>query len=117
MPPMPKAGEESRAAFRALVPDAPGVEVRPMFGNLAAFVNRNMFLALFGSDVAVRLPEADRTELLGEEGAAPFEPMPGRAMKEYVVLPAAWHGDRGRLEPWVERSLRYVAAMPPKKGR
>jgi TfoX/Sxy family transcriptional regulator of competence genes len=88
---MPKPDEASLAWFQSLVPDDPDVKVRPMFGNKAAFVNGNMFLALFGPQVAVRLPEEARQELLGQNGASPFEPMPGRAMKEYVV--GKW--DRG----------------------
>ena len=45
-----------------------------------------------GSDceVAVRLSPQDRATLLEEKGASVFEPMPGRAMKEYVVLPDSW---------------------------
>lgn len=76
--PMPKADESSREFFTSMVPDGPSVTVRPMFGNLAAFVNGNMFLCLLGADIAVRLPEAEREGLLREDGAALFEPMPGR---------------------------------------
>jgi len=66
---MPKPDEGSKEWFRSLVPNAPGVEVRPMFGNRAAFVNKNMFLALFGPSVAVRLPDEARAELLERKGA------------------------------------------------
>jgi hypothetical protein len=31
---LPKHSDEAKAAFRALVPDAPGVEVKPMFAGL-----------------------------------------------------------------------------------
>ena len=34
------------------------------FGYLGAFVNRNMFMGLFGSDIAVTPPDADRQQLL-----------------------------------------------------
>ncbi len=110
----PKPNEASKAYFRSLVPDDPHVEVRPMFGNLAAFVNKNMFLALFGNEVAVRLPEEQRATLLEEGGTSVFTPMPGREMKEYVVLPEAWRPDARRANAWVERSLKWVGAMPPK---
>ena len=62
--PMPKANESSRVFFASVVPDDPRVTVRPMFGNLAAFVNGNMFLCLLGDEIAVRLPESDRDTLL-----------------------------------------------------
>ncbi len=106
--------DASRAWFESLLPDGPGISSRPMFGNRAGFVNGNMFLALLGQDVAVRLPEEDREELLREEGAAPFEPAKGRPMKEYVVLPAGWRRTPAKARAWVERSLEWVASMPPK---
>ena len=88
-----------------------------MFGNLAAFVNKNMFLALFGPSVAVRLPDVDRADLLKVAGAAPFEVMAGRPMKEYVVLPEAWRNRRAPAEEWVARSFTWASRMPPKKGK
>src|SRR5919109_2781082 len=100
----PKPDEESKAFFESLVPDDPRVQNRPMFGNRAAFVNGNMFLALFGTQVAVRLPEEDRAALLEEPGAQPFEVMPGKGMKEYVVLPEAWRKRRKKAEEWADRS-------------
>lgn len=112
---MPKADEEAKAYFRSLVPADPRVEVRPMFGNLAAFVNKNMFLALFGDQVAVRLAEEDRGKLLGEPESSVFEPMPGRAMGEYVVLPAAWRKDKAKTGRWVRRSFDWATGLPPKK--
>lgn len=75
-------------------------------------MNGNRFLCLFGDLVAVRLPEEAREELTGLGGAA-FEPMPGRPMKEYVVLPARWQGSAD-AEDRVRRSLDHVRVMPPK---
>jgi hypothetical protein len=111
----PKPDEESKAFFDSLVPADPRVQSRPMFGNRAAFVNENMFLALFGSKVAVRLSDEDRAELLKAAGTEIFEPMPGRPMKEYVVLPAAWRTKRGKAEEWSARSFEWASALPPKK--
>jgi TfoX/Sxy family transcriptional regulator of competence genes len=111
----PKPDEESKAFFDSLVPDDPRVQSRPMFGNRAAFVNGNMFLALFGPKVAVRLSEEDRATLLDEAETEVFEPMPGKAMKEYVVLPEAWRKRRKKAEEWVERSFAWASGLPPKK--
>ena len=115
--PMPKADESSRDFFTSLVPDDPRVTVRPMFGNLAGFVNGNMFLCLLGPDIAVRLPEADREALLREDGAAPFEPMAGRPMKEYIAMPEAWRDEPDRMREWVARSLSWVSEMPKKEPK
>jgi TfoX/Sxy family transcriptional regulator of competence genes len=111
---IPKPDAGSRAWFQSLVPADPRVQIRPMFGNEAAFVNGNMFLALFGDQVAVRLSDQDRPELLAERGTSPFEPMPGRPMKEYVALPQGWRTRRVKAERWVERSFDWAAGLPPK---
>ena len=52
---MPKPTDADRAKFVSLVPDDSRVEVKPMFGNLGAFVNGNMFMGLFGSAIGVKL--------------------------------------------------------------
>ena len=111
---IPKPSEADRARFHALAPDAPGVEVKPMFGNLGAFVNGNMFMGLFGADVGVKLPEAARAKLLAEPGAGPFGPAE-RPMGGYVTLPGDWSARKAK--PWVDQSLEHVRAMPPKKPK
>lgn len=113
MPKIPKPDEASKAFFQSIVPDRPDVRVKPMFGNVSAFVNGNMFMGLFGSDLFLRLGEADRDAVTGG-GGGPFEPMPGRPMREYVVLPAAWRDDLERIREWVQRSLDWAARLPPK---
>ena len=40
---IPKPTEADKERFRAVVPSDPRIEVKPMFGNLGAFVNGNMF--------------------------------------------------------------------------
>jgi TfoX/Sxy family transcriptional regulator of competence genes len=110
---IPKPTEQDKQRFRALVPDDPRVEVKPMFGNLGAFVNGNMFLGLFGKDVGVKLDDADRTQLAGQ-GAGPFGPAE-RPMGGYLSLPAGWTSAKAR--PWITKSLEYVAALPPKKKK
>jgi TfoX/Sxy family transcriptional regulator of competence genes len=111
---MPKPTEADKERFRALVPEQENVEVKPMFGNLGAFVNGNMFMGLFGADVGLRLLEADRERLLQIDGAGPFGPAE-RPMGAYVTLPAAWVDDRDpQAGTWVAKALEHVAAMPPK---
>ena len=110
---IPKPTDADREFFRALVPDDPRVEVKPMFGNLGAFVTGNMFMGLFGADVGVKLDDADRERLLAEDGAGPFGPEE-RPMGGYVTLPAAWRSAPARAEPWVARSLDFVGSLKPK---
>lgn len=66
----PKPDAATLAFFESLVQKSAGAEIRPMFGNVAAFVNGNMFAGVFGSAVFVRLGDDERNELLKEPGAA-----------------------------------------------
>ena len=116
MPPIPKADPEARAFFQGVVPDDPDVAVRPMFGNLSAFVNGNMFMGVFGPDLFLRLPKEDR-DAIAAKGGGPFEPMPGRPMRDYVLLPAGWRGQPGLVREWVARSLDLARALPPKQPK
>jgi hypothetical protein len=111
---IPKPTDAGRARFTALVPDRPDVEVKPMFGNLGAFVNGNVFMGLFGDDIGIKLPDNARTELLAKPGAGPFGP-PDRPMGGYVTLPSGWPARTAK--PWIERSLDFIAALPPKPSK
>lgn len=113
---MPKPTEETKDFFASVVPDHPAVKIRPMFGQLAAFVNGNMFMGIFGDDVFVRLPEDDRETLL-TAGGGPFEPMAGRPMREYVVLPGGWRDEPDRVREWAARSLDHADELPPKQPK
>ena len=112
-PSMPKPSEDTRELFASLVPDHPKVTERPMFGQRSAFVNGNMFMGIFGQDLLLRLPEQDREAVIAAGGAV-FEPMAGRPMREYVILPSAWRSKPATLRKWVARSLDHVEQMPPK---
>jgi TfoX/Sxy family transcriptional regulator of competence genes len=113
---MPKPSQAARDLFASVVPDATGVSTRPMFGQLAAFVNGNMFMGLYGDALFLRLPEEDRAEVL-RGGGGPFEPVAGRPMREYVVVPDSWLDERSALEEAIGRSLVWAGGLPPPKKR
>jgi TfoX/Sxy family transcriptional regulator of competence genes len=101
--------------FDRAVPRSTGVERRRMFGYPAVFLNGHLFAGLHQEDFILRLPEPARERARVDHGARPFEPMPGRQMREYVVLPEAWLHDRATLAGWLARSMRYVRSLPPKR--
>ena len=109
---IPKPTDSDRERFHSLVPDDARVAIKPMFGNLGAFVNGNMFMGLFGSDIGVKLADADRETLL-QAGGGPFGPRE-RPMGGYVTLPA--EASEVEARQWVATSLAYVAAHP-QRGR
>ena len=110
---IPKPTEDDKQFFLGLIPDDPEVEVKPMFGNLGAFVHGNMFAGLFGPAVGVRLDDAAREELEGIDGSGPFGPAE-RPMGGYTTLPGAWRATPEEAAQWVERALAHVSTMPPK---
>ncbi len=110
---MPRPSDDARAAFTAVLPEDADVAVRPMFGNVAAFHNGNMFAGLFGEDLFVRLPDDEQAALI-DRGGAPFSPMAGRAMKGYVTVPR-WAGDPDATRGWILRSLELARSLPPKE--
>ena len=114
---IPRPSEYSQEFFRAVIPATPGVEVKPMFGNLGAFVNGNMFAGLFGDDLGVRLvDDASLSALRSVPGTGPFGPEE-RPMGGYLALPRAWRGEPDRVAEWVSTALEQVGALPPKQPK
>ncbi len=112
---IPRPDEDSKEFFRSILPDNPRITIRPMFGKISAFVNGNIFAGLFGNNLFVRLSEESRKELLKKKGASLLEPMKGKPMKEYVVIPKAWRNQHETARTWVIRSLDWSSKLPPKK--
>jgi TfoX/Sxy family transcriptional regulator of competence genes len=110
-----KSPQELIAAFEAAMPGAPAVK-RPMFGYPAGFVNGNMFIGVFADKMFVRLPEDSRAELMGIGGTT-FEPMPGRPMRDYVVIPPTIIAKPAELKEWAAKALRYGSSLPTKKKK
>jgi TfoX/Sxy family transcriptional regulator of competence genes len=90
-----------------------GTKTRKMFGNPCSFVNGNMFMGIHNNRIILRLSEADREKFV-KLGGRIFEPMPGRFMKEYVVVPKEMKTST-ELGPWVMNSLSYASSLPPKR--
>jgi TfoX/Sxy family transcriptional regulator of competence genes len=114
---IPHADDDSKEFLRSILPNDPRITIRPMFGNISAFINGNMFTGLFGNDLFVRLSEESRRELLETKGASLLEPMKGKPMKEYVVIPKAWRNQHETVRIWVTRSLDWASKLPPKKTK
>jgi TfoX/Sxy family transcriptional regulator of competence genes len=85
-----------------------------MFGGLTLLSEHVRRMHGANRDPAV---EEDRADAQATVGALPFEPMPGRAMKEYVVMPEAVWNDPDALEQWLLRSIEFVGVLPPKEPR
>jgi TfoX/Sxy family transcriptional regulator of competence genes len=110
---MPRPSDDAKAAFTRLVPDEPAITLKPMFGQLSAFVNGNMFCGLFGDELVVRLPDAEILAVK-KQGGRDFEPVAGHRMGGYVMVPGDWRAKPAPAVALIKRSLAVTRAMPAK---
>ena len=101
-------------AFKEAMQLLPAIQLRQMFGYPAAFVNGQMFAGLHEEKMVLRLPDEERAAFLRLDGARQFEPMPGRPMREYVVVPPAMLSAADELDGWILKALAYASSLPPK---
>ena len=107
-----KSSPERTAEFNAALPEDPRVEKRKMFGYAAAFVKGNFFVGMHEENIALRLPDGLEKKLSAMKGAKPFDPMGGRPMKGWFVIPRA-----AKLGPLLADALELVAKLPAKKAK
>ena len=100
--------------FEVAVQSVPQAQARKMFGYPVSFINGNMFAGLFEDKLFLRLSEDDRASLLRHRGTAPFEPMPGRPMREYVVVSSTILKSKTQLNTWLGKAFAYAQSLPPR---
>lgn len=114
MPKFTKSSPELVALFNAVMDRnaAPDIVRKPMFGYPCAWIAGNMLTGLFAEDWWVHVSEPDRDVILALPGAHPLEPIPGRSMGRYVVLPGdVVAGDFG-VDAWLARAIEFTRSMP-----
>jgi hypothetical protein len=114
IPSFTKSPPELVERFAVVMDRYPDATRKKMFGYPAAFVGGNMATGLFAEHWVVRLPDGEIAEARAA-GAGSFEPVPGRPMKAFVVIPAADVADDDAIAGWVARGLAHAAGLPAKK--
>ena len=109
--------DEQAEGFRQALELLPEVELKRMFGCPCAFVHGQMFAVFHPVGLALKLSAEDRETLLEQPDARLFEPMPGRKMRQYVVLPPAYQSSADALQQWLGKAYYYAAALPPKEKK
>ncbi len=110
-----KIPKEHFPVFEAALPLDDRIEVKNMFGGLAAMLNGQMMSGLFATSAIVKVSSTDQTELAAL-GGKPFDPMGnGRVMTDTFTLPQAEFDDAARLRGWLEKAHAYVSSLPAKK--
>ncbi len=116
MPTFGKAPAELVARFDELTSLAGDADRKQMFGYPACVLHGNMFMALHQDSLILRLADADRAEFLSRYDSGLFEPMPGRPMQQYVVVPPTLVYDDAITE-WIRRSRAFADQLPAKKPK
>ncbi|MDQ1411521.1 MAG: hypothetical protein QOE07_109 [Acidimicrobiaceae bacterium] len=114
--PFEKSPPEVVARFDELAALAPQATRKPMFGYPSLVLDGHLFMSLYEDHLVLRLGGDDRSALL-DLGGHVFEPMAGRPMKDYVLVPDALVADTGEMAAWVQRALAHAASLPPKKPK
>ena len=111
-----KKAPEELITFLAVRMKEVNCEPRKMFGYPAYFINGNMFAGAFQDKLFIRLSKADREKARKLQASIKsLEPMPGRPMEEYVVIPKPLYTNRAFFDEWLEKSVEYTSSLPPKK--
>ncbi len=99
-----------REALATVRPEA-HLDWKSMFGGAGYYADGHMFAAWFGNELALKLAEEDRKELLQVSGAVQSQ------SPQYIEVPPELIRNPKLLEPWVARSIAYVNAVPQKKRK
>jgi TfoX/Sxy family transcriptional regulator of competence genes len=113
--PWQRTPPEIAAAFEKAKPSDPAVVSRPMFGYPSVFTNGNHFAGTFQDKIVVRVGKDP--SFAAAKTAKPFEPMPGRAMGGYVVVPDAIVKSPAKLREWIAQAHVYAKTLPAKGPR
>ncbi len=112
-----KSSPELAARFEAALPTDARAERRKMFGYPCSFANGHLYAGLHQQNVIVRLGGDVRARFEAAHGKRPFEPMPGRSMKDFVVLTDADAADAARMRPWISEAFAQALALAPKPAK
>ncbi len=112
-----KPSEKMIEFFDAILPGGSKVERKKMFGCPVGFINGNMFMGLHNDRIILKLGENEREGFIREYNAEIFEPMPGRKMREYVVIPENLLTNISSLKTWCEKSYEYASKLKLKERK
>ncbi len=107
--------ESAEASYEAVIGElkaSDNARAGKMFGMPSAFIGTKAFAGYREGAMMFKLGGRPHEEALALAGAHLFEPMAGRQMKEWVVVPVAHSAAWGKLG---KQALDYVAGAAGKK--
>jgi hypothetical protein len=109
VPKLPPVGPETMQRYDAVAEDlvARGAKRSQMFGMPVLKKGEKVFCGTFGDAMTFKLGSEDEARAaMKRAGVEPFEPMAGRAMKAWVLVPI----ERWRL--WAKLADQAFASLP-----
>lgn len=99
--------------IRGYIGDRHGVTEKKMFGGIAFMLYGNMCVGIVDDKLMARVGPAAYDQSLEELHVTPMD-FTGKLLKGYVyVHPDGLQAD-AQLARWIDRSLQFVATLPPK---
>ncbi len=99
--------------LRELLSRRPAVTEKEMFGGLCFMTHGHMFLGIVRGTLMARVGPERHAEALRQPHAREMD-FTGKPMKGYVFVEAGGFDTEADLAAWVERTLEFVATLPPK---
>ncbi len=112
-----KSSEKLVRRFTTLLPRHPDAQPKKMFGYPCAFVRGNFWIGLHEENVVVRLPDGLEKKFPALAHAKAFDPMGGRPMRGWFVVPPQVVRDDAALTKLFEGTLEEVVKLPPKGAK
>lgn len=99
--------------IRGYIGDRHGVTEKKMFGGIAFMLYGHMCVGIVDDKLMARVGTAAHDQSLEEPHVTPMD-FTGKPLKGYVyVHPDGLQAD-AQLARWIDRSLQFVATLPPK---
>src|SRR2546425_7346616 len=112
-----KSSAEAVERFVGALPtDAAGGR-RKMFGYEACFVNGAFWTGMYQDEMVIKLPLEVKDQLPELAKASQFDPMGGRPMKNWWVIPRAVSESPKKLSALLGTTYGPVSAAPPEKKK
>jgi TfoX/Sxy family transcriptional regulator of competence genes len=106
--------EELAGRVREVLDGLPGFAERKMFGGLCFTLDGNICCGITGTDLMLRLGKAGATAAL-KEGYAREMDFTGKAIRSMIYVEPSGYTTDADLKAWLDRAVRFVQTLPPKK--
>ncbi len=99
--------------LRELLERRRGVTEKKMFGGLCFMLNGHMFVGIVKQTLMARVGPERYADAMKQPHARAMD-FTGKPMKGMVFVEPAGFDSGRELEAWVDRTLEFVATLPPK---